>query len=354
MIENVKKFVASLDPDERMALMRELLQSREANCADMRLSQTGLLEIERWFWERATLPAPQAFQHSRVRLWLIFMLLRYGGLRIKEIFQLTEKDCFFSAGYIQIDGRKTPLPPRASRLIADIWQKWPGRFSSAHPFACDASVIRRGMADGAKACGIAPETLNASALRKRRALELQAQGLAPVLAAFFLGKTRDPAPFAPASAQAIIERHIQREGLMKTSARNVFRGQISEIEERGILAKVVLATPQGLNVAAIITKTSLENLKLAKGIAATALVKAPWVSALAVDDEGAKSQDNCFIGKVEKIIGDEVACETSVALPSGDLICALDASAPSPPAGVKEGSNAMICFSAFSVILTVD
>lgn len=61
---------------------------------------------------------------------------------------------------------------------------------------------------------------------------------------------------------------------MQFSARNVLEGTVKEIKEGAINVEVVIELKGGAEVTSIITKTSCESLKLAKGKKAYAIMKA--------------------------------------------------------------------------------
>jgi molybdopterin-binding protein len=61
------------------------------------------------------------------------------------------------------------------------------------------------------------------------------------------------------------------------SARNRFRGRIREVRIEGLLAQVELETTEPTRVVAVITREAAEQLELAVGQEATALVKATSV-----------------------------------------------------------------------------
>ncbi|MEN4013707.1 MAG: molybdopterin-binding protein [Chloroflexota bacterium] len=69
---------------------------------------------------------------------------------------------------------------------------------------------------------------------------------------------------------------------MKTSARNVFQGVVKKIVRGAVNAEVTLQLPGGMEIVAIITITSLDDLKLKEGSPASAIIKASNVL-LAVD-----------------------------------------------------------------------
>jgi molybdopterin-binding protein len=61
------------------------------------------------------------------------------------------------------------------------------------------------------------------------------------------------------------------------SARNRFRGVVSEVKIEGLLAQVELDVTEPARLVAVITRDSAEELGLKPGVAATAVVKATSV-----------------------------------------------------------------------------
>ena len=69
---------------------------------------------------------------------------------------------------------------------------------------------------------------------------------------------------------------------MKISARNVLKGKIVHITKGAVNAEVTIELPGGAQIVSIITNTSVENLGLAEGKEAYAVVKASSVM-IAID-----------------------------------------------------------------------
>ncbi len=61
---------------------------------------------------------------------------------------------------------------------------------------------------------------------------------------------------------------------MKLSARNVLKGKIVQVKAGAVNSEVTLELPGGAQVVSIITKESAENLGLAPGKQAYAVIKA--------------------------------------------------------------------------------
>jgi molybdopterin-binding protein len=61
---------------------------------------------------------------------------------------------------------------------------------------------------------------------------------------------------------------------MKLSARNVLKGKIVQIKPGAVNTEVIIELPNGAQIVSIITKESAENLGLAVGKPAYAVIKA--------------------------------------------------------------------------------
>ena len=70
--------------------------------------------------------------------------------------------------------------------------------------------------------------------------------------------------------------------IMKISARNQLKGTVKSIAAGAVNSEVVIELPGGQQIVSIITKDSVENLKLAVGKPAYAVIKASEVM-VAVD-----------------------------------------------------------------------
>lgn len=69
---------------------------------------------------------------------------------------------------------------------------------------------------------------------------------------------------------------------MKISARNVLKGKVKQVKPGSVNSEVTIALPGKVEIVSVITKESAKNLKLAKGKAVYAVIKASNVM-IAVD-----------------------------------------------------------------------
>lgn len=61
---------------------------------------------------------------------------------------------------------------------------------------------------------------------------------------------------------------------MKISARNILKGKVVKLIRGAVNAEVIIELPGGTRLVSIITNTSVENLGLAEGKEAYAIIKA--------------------------------------------------------------------------------
>ncbi len=69
---------------------------------------------------------------------------------------------------------------------------------------------------------------------------------------------------------------------MKISARNILKGKVKQVKAGAVNTEVIVELPGGAEIVSVITKESARNLKLAKGKAVYAVIKASNVM-IAVD-----------------------------------------------------------------------
>ncbi|WP_109477301.1 TOBE domain-containing protein [Paraburkholderia sp. C35] len=140
---------------------------------------------------------------------------------------------------------------------------------------------------------------------------------------------------------------------MRTSARNHFTGQITEVKHGAVNDEVTLRTQDGLDIVAVITHGSATSLGLAAGKPAFALVKASSVI-LMVDSTDKVSARNRVAGTVTAVTKGAVNSEVIVASASGAQIAAIITNESVERLGLANGSAASAIFKASSVIIGVD
>lgn len=140
---------------------------------------------------------------------------------------------------------------------------------------------------------------------------------------------------------------------MKTSARNQFLGTVKSVKHGPINAEVILDIGGGDTLAAIITQDSAEQLGLAAGTEAYALIKAPWV--IVTTDETMKtSARNRLCGTVVRCHEGAINTEVVIELPGGKLVVAVVTNDSVTSLGLKVGARACALIKASHIILAVN
>ena len=109
---------------------------------------------------------------------------------------------------------------------------------------------------------------------------------------------------------------------MRTSARNQLRGTVRRIRRGAVSAEVTLDLGDGLEIVATVTNAAVDELRLARGRAAMALIKASWVL-LSPDPAPRTSARNCLCGTVAAIEPGAVNSEVRLALAGGRTLTAV-------------------------------
>lgn len=140
---------------------------------------------------------------------------------------------------------------------------------------------------------------------------------------------------------------------MKVSARNVFKGTVSNVQEGAVNAEVTLILAGGEQLVAVVTMASLKHLGIAVGKEAVALVKAPWV-VLMTDSGGYRfSARNCLEGKVVRVSDGAVNSEVVVQLAGGTEVFSIVTRDAVNELGLAPGVAATAVIKASHIILGV-
>jgi molybdate transport system regulatory protein len=140
---------------------------------------------------------------------------------------------------------------------------------------------------------------------------------------------------------------------MKISARNVFEGTISALDDGKVNAEVEVTTPGGDRIVAIVTEGSVASLGLAVGKPALAYVKAPWVMVLAGDGGVKFSARNQLAGVVDSVHKGAVNSDVAIRLAGGTLVHAVITNEAVMELGLKPGVPASALIKASHVVLGV-
>lgn len=138
---------------------------------------------------------------------------------------------------------------------------------------------------------------------------------------------------------------------MRTSARNQFAGPIVAIKEGIVDSEVSIRLDPELDLTAIVTRESAEDLGLPEGREVLAYVKASSILLL-VNEEDRISARNRFRGSIANIHEGPVNAEVTLELPSGRPVITAAITAHSVNRlGLPVGRPATAVFKASSVFL---
>jgi len=140
---------------------------------------------------------------------------------------------------------------------------------------------------------------------------------------------------------------------MAISARNLFKGKVTDLKEGPINAEVEITTPAGDKIVATMTEGSVKSLGLCIGADAVAAVKTPWVILLAGAPEYRFSARNQLQGKVSGFVKGAVNCQVDVTLPGGSQVSAMITNAAVTDMGLTEGAPVVALFKASHVLVGV-
>lgn len=140
---------------------------------------------------------------------------------------------------------------------------------------------------------------------------------------------------------------------MQTSARNALSGEIEHVEPGAVNAEVTLKVAGGLRITAIVTRTSAEQMQLAPGRPAVALIKSSFVILAPGDTPLRTSARNCLMGMISRRQDGAVNCEIGLELAPGQTITAIVTRQSADTLGLDVGKPAMALVKASHVILAL-
>jgi molybdate transport system regulatory protein len=142
--------------------------------------------------------------------------------------------------------------------------------------------------------------------------------------------------------------------VMRTSARNALRGVITAVTHGAVDTEVSLQIHEGVEIVAIISKRSAEDLQLAPGGAAVALIKASFVILAQGEGPYRTSARNALVGTVTSVEDGAVNSEVLVELADGKTLAAIVTRRSAEDLDFKVGDRATALIKAPHVILAVD
>ncbi len=299
-------------------------------------------------------------KRSRERLWLVFSLLKATGARLGEALSLNDAAAFDpESSCVRLGSRgKTREAPLPEELFAEIMRALEspmgcglrGRF-----FHVDPGYFRRVCYARGEECGLPKALACPKALRNTRAVEMLRAGVPITVVKDVLGQSSlnlaaGFQQFSEADAVTIV-RAEQRAMRKQTSARNAFVGHVVSVRRDAVMAEVAMETRTGLRINAVITRGSLDSLRIAEGTPVAATIKAPLVNVLACEHTPAGSARNRLRATIVRVSASPVLCEVTGRLPDQSEICALVSAQSAEELGLRPGDEAEFWFKALSVVL---
>lgn len=139
--------------------------------------------------------------------------------------------------------------------------------------------------------------------------------------------------------------------MFRTSARNQFLGRVTAIRKGAVNDTVELELPGGERVVATLTCESTQDLGLAVGVEAIALIKASSVLVALPDPAMRLSARNQFPGTVIQITQGSVNADVRITLAGGSVMSAVVTLESIAALGLQEGMAVVAIVKASSVIL---
>ncbi|HXW69208.1 MAG TPA: TOBE domain-containing protein [Dissulfurispiraceae bacterium] len=333
------------------------------------LDSGQLNQLEQSFREWIAATSRPDVRLSRLRILLIFLLIRYTGAKLNEVLSISPlKNINFkkqSVLFRNDDDRSEQnlrevliseaLAGEVQSLLADPTF----RKSIENTFGVDPGFVRRKFYERAEACGFSKEMGGPEMIRKSRAVELMQNNMPLPAVQKLLGHstpnlTSSYVSFSEDDIRQVTKYFMERESSRKTSARNTFFGKIVTLRRGDIQTLVELSTIEGHRVTAVITNDSAGSLALKEGMMVTAEVKAPYVIVQKTSEEPKSSAENRFKGIIEQVNTGKISAEYVIGISDGTSICSIITTENGRQLNLGKGDEVWAVFNCFAVVLRVD
>lgn len=331
--------------------------------SDTHLESEELAKAEQNFRAWRDAAVTPARRRARNRLYLAFLLIRHGALRLGEALALNDaQDIDFRRSTVIVHGsnaRELLLPRPVMREIRALLEEPAMADMRGKVLALDPGYLRRKFYERARALDLPGGHFSPRMLRHSRAVELMRSGMPLQAARAFLGQqdlnmTAHHLAMPEESVWRMVRHYLTRETKMKTSARNAFTGRVTRLIHDGLLVEVEVQTLSGIAVVAVITDESGKNLRLEEGSVVTATVKAPWVIVEKNSEKTRTSARNRYSGTIQEIKTSAIACEIITEIADGSRVCALITRESLDELALQPGEIVTVTFKPFAVILNAE
>ncbi len=333
------------------------------------LDSAGLAKLEQAFrsWTRST--KRMDTRASRIRIWLIFLIIRYTGARLNEVLALDiAKDIDVERRIIRLGAQKAPedVSKREIQVAAEVMEEIDslirdGQLSASGNYCLriDEGHLRRKFYERSSEAGLPRRLASPNSIRKARAIELMQHDVPLPVVQRILGHagasaTASIAAFSEEEIQIAAKHFIEKENKRKTSARNTFFGKIKFVKAGDIQSIVELLTLGGDIITTVVTNNSVERLELRPGAFVVAEVKAPWVIVQKSDSDLSCTAENIFSGSIAGIIQGKLTSEFTVRIHDGTELCSVVTEKSRVKLDLKVSDKVWVMFSSFAVVLRRD
>ena len=332
------------------------------------LDSLQLERLEQAFAAWAHAPGGTATKVSRMRIYMIFLIIRHAGGKLNEVLTIDpardldfkQRVVYFGNSKGAASSREVPVPERLCQKIRSMTNDPDFKeFIDKSGLSVDPGFVRRKFYEQADACDIDRKLASPESIRRARAVELLVNGMPLPAAQALLGHSNpglaaSQVVFSGDDIHEVMRIFMEKESFRKTSARNSFFGKISHIVEGDIQSVVELHTMSSGPITTVITNDSLSRLGLAEGKIITAEVKAPWVILHKTGKEPRCSAENRFQGVVRRIHEGEINTEYVLRISDDTELCAIVNTGRARTLDIREQDTVWAVFSSYAVVLHLD
>ena len=332
------------------------------------LDVVQLQSLEHSFRSWADEPYGVKRRHSRKRILLIFLFIRYTGAKLNEILTLhplddidfgTQQVLFHKGDLANGFTREVQIPEPLADEIRNTLEELCHSSTCPDLFKVDPAHVRRKFYDRAEAVGIPRELGTPEAIRRARAVELMQNNVPlPVVQKIMGHSTPNLAAsyieFSEEDIKKAERFHIERENKRKTSARNSFFGKIDKVQIGDVQATIEIISLEGYTIHSVVTRDSQNRLGLKRGSLVDVEVKAPWVVLYKGNEEPICSAENRFKGSVVRIIKGKINSEVVVKISETSELCSILTEKSRQSLKIEKGDAIWAVFNATMAVIHVD
>ena len=326
-------------------------------CLTQTMLEALTLRWEQWEAEAAT-PARRLV---RARLHLVFLLVRYGGLRLGEVLGLDIRnalDCV--TGMLHVPGdnaRDVLLPLSCMRHVRRIGSL-PEAADAGRFLVFDESFLRKKFYAVAASLGIAAAEAGPRALRYARGRELLELHVPIGLVQKFLGQQKPSQlaaflDFAEGAARELLVRQARsRLATAGEESDNIFVGMVEDVRVGMRAAEVEVLTFSDIRLAAWCDLARMRRLELRENQVISVRVAAGGI--VLSTEPAVTSLRNTLSGRVSSLHADNVECFVGIDLADGTTLRAALERTAVEPLHLYEGRKVYAGFSARAVHICED